>query len=60
LNAETTQQFSNNWTDPVTALGVTAVGISTLSGPTLTGFQTLAGKGMSSHTNISAGIFVRF
>jgi hypothetical protein len=60
LNAEPTLQFSNNWTDPVTTLGVTAVGISTLSGPTLTGFQTLTGSGLTSHTNISAGFFIRF
>jgi hypothetical protein len=60
LNAEPTLQFSNNWTDPVTALGVTAVGISTLSGPSLTGFETLRGNGIASHTNISAGLFVRF
>jgi hypothetical protein len=60
LNAEPTLQFSNNWTDPVTALGVTAVGISTLSGPSLTGFETLRGSGLTSHTNISAGLFFRF
>jgi hypothetical protein len=60
LNAEPTLQFSNDWTNPVTALGVTAVGISTLSGPSLTGFQTLTGTGVASHLNISAGLFFRF
>jgi hypothetical protein len=60
LNSSPTIQFSNNSTDSVTALGVTAVAASTLTGPAITGFQTLSGSGVSSHTDIAAGIFWRF
>ena len=52
--------FSNNSSDPVTAGGVTAVEASTLTGPALTGFRTFSGTGVSSHTDITAGIFWRF
>jgi hypothetical protein len=55
-----TIQFSNNSSDPTTARGVTAVGASTLTGPALTGLRTFSGSGVSSHTNITAGIFWRF
>ncbi len=57
--APTTIMFSNS-TLPVTGQGVTVVGISTLTGPALTGFRTFSGSGVSSHTNIAAGIFWRF
>jgi len=60
LNANPTIQFSNNSSDPTTALGVTAVGASTLTGPAMTGLRTFSGSGVSSHTNITAGIFWRF
>jgi len=60
LNADPTVVFSNNSTDPVTAIGVTAVAASTLTGPALTGLRTFSGSGVSSHTNITAGIFWRF
>ena len=60
LNADPTIQFSNNSSDPVSALGVTAVAASTLSGPALTGLRTFSGSGVSSHTNITAGMFWRF
>jgi hypothetical protein len=60
LNAEPTVQFSNNWTDPVTALGVTAVARSSLSGDALSGFRTWSGTGVSRHTIATAGVFWRF
>jgi len=60
LNADPTIQFSNNSSDAVTAIGVTAVAASTLTGPALTGLRTFSGSGVSSHTNITAGIFWRF
>jgi hypothetical protein len=60
LNADPTIQFSNNSSDPVTSLGVTAVAASTLTGPPLTGLRTFSGSGVSSETNIAAGIFWRF
>ena len=60
LNADPTIQFSNNWSDPITTLGVTSVARSTLSGPAVTGFRTWSGSRVSSHTNITAGIFWRF
>jgi hypothetical protein len=60
LNADPTIQFSNNSSDPVTSLGVTAVAASTLTGPALTGVRTFSGSGVSSHTNITAGLFWRF
>ena len=57
--APTTVMFSNS-TLPVTNQGVTVVGISTLTGPALTGFRTFSGSGVSTHTNIAAGLFLRF
>ncbi len=60
LQATPTVQFSNNSTDPVTLLGVTAVAASTLTGPAITGLRTFSGSGVSSHTNITGGIFWRF
>jgi len=60
LNADPTITFSNNWSDPVTALGVTAVAASTLSGPAMSGVRTFSGSGVSSHTSITAGVFWRF
>jgi hypothetical protein len=52
-------QFSNS-TDPVTALGVTAVAASSLTGPAISGFRTFAGSGTESHTSFTTGIFWRF
>jgi hypothetical protein len=60
LGAEPSIQFSNNSSDPVTALGVTAVAASTLTGPAITGLRTFSGSGVRSHANITAGIFWRF
>jgi hypothetical protein len=60
LAADPTVQFSNNSSDPVTALGVTAVAASTLTGPAIADLRTFSGNGVSSATNISAGIFWRF
>lgn len=60
LNADPTIQFSNNSSDAVTAIGVTAVAAATLTGPALTGLRTFSGSGVSSHTDITAGIFWRF
>jgi hypothetical protein len=57
--APTTVMFSNS-TLPVTGQGVTVIGTSTLTGPALTGFRTFSGTGVSSHTNVAAGIFWRF
>ena len=53
-------QFTNNSTDPVTALGVTAVAASTLTGPAVTGARTFTGSGAESRTNIAFGVFWRF
>lgn len=60
LGAEPSIQFSNNSSDPVTALNVTAVAASTLTGPALTGVRTFSGSGVMSNTNITAGVFWRF
>lgn len=60
LNADPTIQFSNNASDPITAQGVTAVAASTLTGPAITGLRTFSGRGVSTHTNITGGIFWRF
>ena len=60
LAADPTVQFSNNSSDPVTALGVTAVAASTLTGPAIVDLRTFSGNGVSSATNITAGIFWRF
>jgi hypothetical protein len=60
LNADPTITFSNNWSDPVTALSVTAVAASTLSGPAMSGVRTFSGSGVSSYTSITAGAFWRF
>ncbi|HTM24668.1 MAG TPA: hypothetical protein VL225_05715 [Vicinamibacterales bacterium] len=60
LNSSPTLQFSNNSTDPVTALSVTAVAASTLTGPAISGLRTFSGSGVSTHTSVTAGIFWRF
>ncbi len=60
LGAEPSIQFSNNSSDPLTVLGVTAVAASTLTGPAITGLRTFSESGISTHTNITAGIFWRF
>jgi opacity protein-like surface antigen len=59
LNANPTIQFGNS-SNAVTAIGVTGIAPSTLSGAPLTGFRTWSGSGVSSQTNITAGIFWRF
>jgi hypothetical protein len=53
-------QFSNNSTDPVNALDVTAVSASSLTAPPIAGFRTFSGRGVVSHTNVTAGVFWRF
>jgi hypothetical protein len=58
--SDPTIQYSNNSSDPVTALGSTAIAASTLTGPALTGLRTFSGSGVSSQTNITVGIFWRF
>jgi len=60
LFADPTIVFSNNSSDPVTAGGVTAVEASTLTGPAMSGVRTFSGTGVSTNTNIIAGIFWRF
>jgi len=60
LNADPTITFSNNWSDPVTALSVTAVAASTLSGPAMSGVRTFSGTGVSANTSFTAGVFWRF
>jgi hypothetical protein len=60
LGAEPSIQFSNNSSDPVTALGVTAVAASTLTGPAMTAVRTFSGSGVMSHTAITVGLFWRF
>jgi hypothetical protein len=60
LGAEPSIQFSNNASDPVTALGVTAIAASTLTGPEITALRTFSGSGVSTRTNITAGILWRF
>jgi hypothetical protein len=60
LGADPSIQFSNNSSEPVTALGVTAVAASTLTRPGITELRTFSGSGASTHTNITAGIFWRF
>jgi hypothetical protein len=59
LLAPTTIMFSNS-TLPVTGQGVTVTGISTLTGPPLTGVRTFSGSGVSRHTNVAAGLYWRF
>jgi hypothetical protein len=59
LNADPTIQFSNS-SEPVTTLGVTYIGSSTLTGPAITGFRTWSGRGVSTHANITVGAFWRF
>ena len=54
-----TIMFSNS-SDPVLSAGVTAVGASTLTGPAIAGLRTFSGSGVSSHVNLTAGIFWRF
>ena len=53
-------QFSNNSTDPVTSMGVTAVAASSLTGPPLSGYRTFTGSGAMSQTNATIGVFWRF
>ena len=53
-------QFSNNSTDPVLSMGVTAVAASSLTGPPVTGARTFVGSGTASRTNITVGAFWRF
>lgn len=60
LGAEPSIQFSNNSSDPVTSLGVTAIAASTLTGPAITGFRTFSSSGIVSHTNLLIGAFWRF
>ena len=60
LNSNPTLQFSNNSSDPVTALSVTAVAASTLTGPAIADLRTFSGRGLSSHTTITTGVFWRF
>jgi hypothetical protein len=60
LFADPTIVFSNNSSDPVTAGGVTAVEASTLTGPAMSGVRTFSGTGVSSDTNVTAGLFWRF
>ena len=60
LIADPTIQFTNNSSDPVLGDGVTAVAASTLTGPAIVGFRTFSGSGVSTHTNITAGVFWRF
>jgi opacity protein-like surface antigen len=60
LSGNPSLQFTNNSSDPVNALGVTAVAASTLTGPPIRGFRTFAGSGVGVHTNLVAGVFWRF
>jgi hypothetical protein len=60
LAANPSIQFSNNSSDPVTSLGVTAVAASTLTGPAITGFRTFSGTGIVTHTGVITGVFWRF
>ena len=53
-------QFSNNSTDPVTSMGVTAVAASSLTGPPLSGHRTFTGSGAMSQANVTIGVFWRF
>ena len=59
LGADPSIQFSNS-SDPVTALGVTAIAASTLTGPPITGFRTFSGSGVASDTSFMTGVFWRF
>ena len=60
LSGEPSIQFTNNSTDPVTALGVTAVAASSLTGPAISELRTFSGSGVVTHTTLNAGIFWRF
>ena len=53
-------QFSNNSTDPVTFMGVTAVAASSLTGSPLSGHRTFTGSGTMSQANMNIGVFWRF
>lgn len=53
-------QFSNNPTDAVTLMGVTAVAASSLSAPPLSGHRTFTGSGAMSQGNVTIGVFWRF
>jgi hypothetical protein len=60
LAANPSIQFSNNSSDPVTSLGVTAVAASTLTGPVITGLRTFSGTGIVTTTSLITGVFWRF
>ena len=60
LGSEPSIQSTNNSSNPVTALGVTAVATSTLTGSALTGMRTYSGSGVVSYSNVIAGVFWRF
>ena len=53
-------QFSNNSSDPVTTMGVTAVAASSLTGPPLSGHRTFTASGARSQANVTVGVFWRF
>jgi hypothetical protein len=53
-------QLSNNPTDPVTSMGVTAVAASSLTGPPLSGHRTFTSGGAMSQANVTIGVFWRF
>jgi len=59
LNEDPTIQCGNS-ASAVTALGVTAITPSSLSGPAITGFQTWSCHGVSTHGQAAAGLFWRF
>lgn len=60
LGATPSIQWTNNSTDVVTALGVTAVAASSLTGPALTRYRTFAGSGAQTHASVTVGWFWRF
>src|SRR5688572_12044288 len=53
-------QFSNNSTDPVLSMGLTAVAASSLTGPPVIGARTFVGNDAMSRANITLGAFWRF
>ena len=53
-------QFSNNSTDPVLSMGLTAVAASSLPGPPVTDARTFVSSGAESRANITFGLFWRF
>jgi hypothetical protein len=60
LAATPSIQFSNNSSDPVAALGATAVAASTLTGPALIGHRTFEGSGVLTQSSVTLGVFWRF